>query len=85
MLACTCPEEKRQAILSYLRSNLASGNQYHKAKCIADALGLSSREVGANLRKLSEEGVPDLHIEPWSVTRATTWRVARSDSMMADD
>lgn len=87
MLACTCPEEKREAILRYLRSNLDAGKQYYKAKTIAGDLDLSSREVGANLRLLSEEGVNGLVIEPFAVTRATTWRVDRteSDAMTADD
>lgn len=80
MLATTCPEEKREAILRYLRSNLATGKQYYKAKEIAGELNLSSREVGANLRKLSDQSVTGLIIEPFAVTRATTWRVAPPDS-----
>lgn len=79
MLSCTCPEEKREAIIEYLHSNVDAGQHYYKAKAIADALDLSSREVGANLRKLAEDGAPGIDIEPWSVTRATTWRVASED------
>lgn len=65
-------EDRR--ILSYLKSQVASGERYFRAKHIAEGLGLSAKQVGARLPKLAER-VDDVEIEKWSRARSTTWRV----------
>jgi DNA-binding Lrp family transcriptional regulator len=63
-----------QRILTYLHESVATGEQYFRAKRIADQLGLSAKQVGARLPRLAEtaEGV---EIEQWGRARSTTWRV----------
>lgn len=65
-------EEKR--IVSYLRESVAAGERYFRAKNIAEALGLSAKQVGVRLSGLSEKS-DDVDIEKWSRSRSTTWRV----------
>lgn len=67
--------ETDQEIVAYLRDNAEGGERYFRSKNIADALGLSSKEVGVRLAKLAES-VDELNIEKWSRSRSTTWRVA---------
>ncbi|MFB6192036.1 MAG: hypothetical protein ABEI11_01805 [Haloarculaceae archaeon] len=66
--------DEDERILSYLRDRAASGKRYFRAKHIADALGLSSKQVGARLPRLAEES-EDVDIEKWGRARSTTWRV----------
>ena len=68
-------EDKR--ILSYLRESATRGEQYVRAKTIAEAIGLSSKQVGARLPKLAEKS-DDVDIEKWGRSRSTTWRVTLS-------
>jgi len=68
-------EDRR--ILSYLRESAARGEQYFRAKNIASAIGLSSKQVGARLTELSEKS-EDVDIEKWGRARSTTWRVTVS-------
>lgn len=63
-----------ERILSYLRDRASAGKRYFRAKHIADALGLSSKQVGARLPRLAEES-DDVDIEKWGRARSTTWRV----------
>jgi len=65
-------EERR--ILDYLRDNVAGGERYFRAKNIAEALGLSAKQVGVRLAQLAEKS-DDVDIEKWSRSRSTTWRV----------
>ena len=67
--------DKEQRLRSYLRSKAADGEMYFKSKFIAEDVGLSPKEIGALMVKLSES-TTDLEIEKWSYTSATTWRVA---------
>lgn len=67
--------ETDQQIVTYLRDNAERGERYFRSKNIADALGLSSKEVGVRLAKLAET-VDELDIEKWGRSRSTTWRVA---------
>ncbi len=41
--------DEEQRILSYLRENAARGERYFRAKNIAQAIGLSSKQVGVRL------------------------------------
>lgn len=65
------PDER---ILTYLRDKAAGGDRYFRAKHIADAIGLTAKQVGARLPRLAEES-EDVEIEKWGRARSTTWRV----------
>ncbi|PSQ43745.1 hypothetical protein BRD17_05595 [Halobacteriales archaeon SW_7_68_16] len=69
-------EEERE-IVAYLRESVASGKRYFRAKNIADAIGLSSKEVGTRLPELDEKS-DEVDIEKWGRARSTTWRVELS-------
>lgn len=66
-------EEERQ-ILDYLRESAKRGQKYFRAKNIAEALGLSSKQVGVRLPRLAEK-TEDVDIEKWGRSRSTTWKV----------
>ncbi|QSG04761.1 DUF7123 family protein [Halapricum desulfuricans] len=66
---------KEDRLRSYLREKVAeNGELYFKSKFIADEVGLSSKEIGALMVKLTESA-SDLEVEKWSYTSATTWRI----------
>ncbi len=67
-------ESKENRLKRYLRERAADGELYFKGKFIADDVGMSPKEIGALMVKLSESAT-DLEIEKWSYTGATTWRV----------
>ena len=66
--------EEEQRIVAYLRDSAARGERYFRAKNIADALGMTAKQVGARLPRLAEES-EDVDIEKWGRARSTTWRV----------
>jgi hypothetical protein len=61
-------------ILAHLVDRTAAGEQYFRAKHIAEWVGLSPQQVGTRLPKLAAE-VDSLEISKWSRHRSTTWRV----------
>lgn len=65
--------EKQQRILRHLREN-ATTKTYFKSRLIGDELGLSAKEVGANMRSVQEAAF-DLTIEKWGYSSGTTWKV----------
>lgn len=67
-------ESKEATLKQYLNQRASDGELYFKSKFIADDVGLSSKEIGALMVKLSDSA-EDLVIEKWSYTSATTWRV----------
>ncbi|MFA9515702.1 hypothetical protein ACERIT_00530 [Halopenitus sp. H-Gu1] len=67
--------EKQRRILAYLRSNVDS-QTYFKSRLIAEDLGLSAKEVGANIRSVRDAST-DLSIEKWGYSSGTTWMVER--------
>lgn len=69
--------EEEQRIISYLRESAARGEQYFRAKNIASAIGLSSKQVGVRLPDLAEK-TDDIDIEKWGRARSTTWKVTLS-------
>lgn len=69
------PHSKQQRLEQYLQRKAEDGEMYFKSKFIADEVGLSSKEIGALMVKLTESAT-DIEIEKWSYTSATTWRVA---------
>ena len=66
--------EEERRILAYLRESVSGGERYFRAKNIAEALGLSAKQVGVRLSGLSEKS-DDVDIEKWGRSRSTTWRV----------
>ena len=66
--------EEDERIVSYLRESVSAGDRYFRAKNIADAIGLSSKQVGVRLPQLAEKS-DDVDIEKWSRAKSTTWRV----------
>jgi len=65
--------EKQRRILSFLRER-ADSQTYFKSRLIAEELGLSAKEVGANMTTISEEAV-ELSVERWGYSSSTTWMV----------
>ena len=66
--------EEDQRILAYLRDSVSRGERYFRSKNIADALGLSAKQVGVRLPRLAEKS-DDVEIEKWGRARSTTWKV----------
>ena len=66
--------DEEQRILAYLYDSVSRGQRYVRAKTIAEAIGLSSKQVGARLPQLAEKS-EDVEIEKWGRARSTTWRV----------
>ena len=66
--------EEERRIVTYLRESVAGGERYFRAKNIAEAIGLSAKQVGSRLPRLSEKA-EDVEIEKWGRARSTTWRV----------
>jgi biotin operon repressor len=64
--------EKQRRILTYLAEN--ADQTYFKSRLIADELGLSAKEVGANMRAIRREDV-GLTVEKWGYSSGTTWMV----------
>lgn len=70
-------EEKR--ILAYLRDSVSRGERYFRSRNIAEAIGLSAKQVGSRLPELAEKA-DEVEIEKWGRARSTTWRVEQPDS-----
>jgi len=65
--------EKQRKILKYLRAN-AETQTYFKSRLIGDELGLSAKEVGANMTTIAEAD-HDIEVEKWGYSSSTTWMV----------
>ncbi len=65
---------KEDRLKSFLQDKAADGEMYFKSKFIADEVGLSPKEIGALMVKL-KDSASELHVEKWSYTSATTWRI----------
>ena len=65
---------KEERLKQFLINKAQDGELYFKSKFIADEVGLSPKEIGALMVKLSESA-SELTIEKWSYTSATTWRI----------
>ncbi|ADQ67622.1 hypothetical protein GL213_10210 [Halogeometricum borinquense] len=66
--------DEEQRIIAYLRESVGAGERYFRAKNIAEAIGLSAKQVGARLPRLAEKS-EEVEIEKWGRARSTTWRV----------
>lgn len=71
--ATTDLSDKQRRILRYLESN-APDQMYFKSRLIAQDLGLSAKEVGANMRALLSDDF-DVTVEKWGYSSGTTWKV----------
>lgn len=71
--AVTDLTDKQLRILGYLRER-ASDQTYFKSRLIAEELGMSAKEVGANMPAIREAEF-DLDIEKWGYSSGTTWMV----------
>lgn len=69
--------EEDRRILSYLRESVAAGDRYFRSSQIADAVGLSAKQVGARLPKLREVD-DEIDIVEWGRSRSITWHVRPS-------
>lgn len=65
--------DKQRKILQYLQRE-ANGQMYFKSRLIAEELGLSAKEVGANMGAL-RRGEVGIEIEKWGYSSGTTWKV----------
>jgi hypothetical protein len=65
--------EKQRRILEYLREN-AAGRTYFKSRLIGESLGLTAKEVGANMTAI-RDGEFDVEVEKWGYSSGTTWKV----------
>ena len=68
------PNSKEERLAQFLTEKAKDGELYFKSKFIADEVGLSPKEIGALMVKLTD--CAELEVEKWSYTSATTWRVA---------
>lgn len=69
--------EEDQRILQHLQEQIGAGDRYFRSNQIADAVGLSAKQVGVRLGKL-RDAADDIVIEPWGRSRSTTWHVRPS-------
>ncbi len=65
--------EKQRRILAYLREN-GRMKTYFKSRLIGEELGLSAKEVGANMSAI-RDGDFDIDVEKWGYSSGTTWKV----------
>ena len=68
--------EEEQRILAYLTDSASRGERYVRSKTIAEAIGLTAKQVGARLPRLAEKS-DEVEIEKWGRARSTTWRVTQ--------
>ncbi|MFC7098118.1 DUF7123 family protein [Halobaculum marinum] len=67
--------EKQHRILTYL-SEHAAEQTYFKSRLIAEELGLSAKEVGANMAAVIDAAA-DIDVEKWGYSSGTTWMVTQ--------
>jgi hypothetical protein len=65
--------DKQRRILRYLREE-SQTNTYFKSRLIGDDLGMTAKEVGANMTAIVD-GEFDVNVEKWGYSSSTTWRV----------
>lgn len=65
--------EKQRRILQYLRDH-AETQTYFKSRLIGEDLGLTAKEVGANMTAIAG-GNFDIAVEKWGYSSSTTWKV----------
>ncbi|MCU4750792.1 hypothetical protein OB919_02155 [Halobacteria archaeon AArc-curdl1] len=75
MSTATAPDltTKQRQILSYLREHAVT-KTYFKSRLIGEELGMTAKEVGANITALQHVDY-DIEIEKWGYSSSTTWKV----------
>jgi hypothetical protein len=71
--SATALTDKQQRILQYLREN-GDARTYFKSRLIGEDLGLTAKEVGANMTAIAD-GDFDVDVEKWGYSSSTTWKV----------
>jgi hypothetical protein len=67
---------KAEPLVAYLRSRVREeGAFYVKSRFVAEEVGLSSKEIGAYMRRLQDSDVGP-GVEAWAYTNGTTWYVS---------
>lgn len=67
---------KARPLVEHLRERVREeGELYVKSRVIAEEIDLSSKEIGAYMKRL-EEDTTELSVEQWGYTNGTTWRVS---------
>lgn len=71
--------DKQKSIIEYLLTlaEKNDGETYVRSRNIAEELGFSSREVGANLN-LARKKVQCISVEKWGRSNSTTWKIERT-------
>jgi uncharacterized membrane protein len=75
---CKSLTPKQEKILLHIKSKLVEKDSsfYTRSKEIGQALGLTSHEVGSNLKKICNKVEPEsFSIERWAKSNSTTWRI----------
>jgi DNA-binding MarR family transcriptional regulator len=67
--------EKQRRILAYLREK-GRMKTYFKSRLIGEELGMSAKEVGANMSAICD-GEFDITVEKWGYSSGTTWKVTQ--------
>lgn len=65
--------DKQRYILEYLRQH-AESKTYFKSRLIGQDLGMTAKEVGANMTAIAS-GEFDVDVEKWGYSSGTTWKV----------
>lgn len=65
--------EKQRRILAHLREE-APARRYFKSRLIAEALGMTAKEVGTNMVAI-RDGDVGVSVEEWGYSSSTTWEV----------
>jgi len=68
--------EEQRRILRHLQDGLGRGKKYFKSKSIADATGMSSKQVGVHLSIL-KDACDEMEISKWGRSTSTTWQVSK--------
>jgi len=74
--------DKQQRILSYFRREM-DAQMYFKSRIIGQDIGLSAKEVGANIGAI-RDGEFGLTIERWGKSGSITWKVTEDPVSIAD-
>jgi hypothetical protein len=69
--------ESETTLIKYLREQIANGKMYFKSKYIAEEIGITPKQVGATLFRLSERRIRGIKVMQWSSSNSTTWQVTR--------
>lgn len=72
-------KEIRDRIVEHLKQGAKKRKHYFKSGKIAEALGLTAREVGHHMVIIGVE-YPDVQVEKYSYSRSTTWKVTVTDA-----